>query len=158
VPVRRLTLQQYADLLKDMPAEIEAAVLRGIKSAALRGVGVIVKHIDNAKPYPAVNSGELRNSVGVRFTPRTAVLTVSAMHAVFIDQGTRPHMPPIAPLIVWATRKFGLQPEQAEAVAWAVARKIARDGIEPRHFMAKAMAEIRGEVLPTEVTRELELL
>lgn len=158
MPTRRLSLAQYAALIKDMPPEVEAAVMRGIKSAALRGVGIIVKHIDTASPYPAVNNGALRQSVRVSFTARTAVLSVDAPHAIFIDKGTRPHRPPIGPLIVWATRKFGLDEREARRVAWAVALKIEREGIAPRNFMARAMAEIKGEVLNTEIMRELEQL
>ncbi len=158
MPSRRLSLAQYAALIKDMPPEIEEAVMRGIKSAAMRGVGIIVKHIDTAHPYPAVNTGALRQSVNLRFTPRTAVLTVDAPHAVFSDKGTRPHSPPIGPLIVWATRKFGLDEDEAVRVAWAVRKKIEREGIAPRNWMAKAMAEIKGEVLNAEIMRELEQL
>lgn len=158
MPTRKLSLEQFADLLVDMPDEVRQAVLRGIRSTAARGVDVIRHHIDTAKPYPAVNFGTLRQSVNWAPTVDGATLVVDAPHAVFVDQGTRAHMPPVGPLIVWATRKFGLPPEKAEAVAWAVAKKIAREGVAPRFFMRKAMAQIGRWVINQEITRELEKL
>jgi hypothetical protein len=37
-------------------------------------------------------------------------------------------LPPIAPLTKWVTAKFGVQGKQATSIAWAVAKKIQRDG------------------------------
>lgn len=37
-------------------------------------------------------------------------------------------LPPIAPLTKWVTAKFGVGGKQAVSIAWAVAKKIQRDG------------------------------
>lgn len=152
-----ITLEQFADLLEDMPKEVEQAVLRGLRSASLRGVQFVVDEIDHAKPYPAVNFGTLRQSVKRVATRNGAQIFVDAPHFPFIEYGTRPHMPPIAPLITWAARKFGVDGGEAQAIAWAVAKKIAKHGTEPRHVFAKAMLRMQG-ILDAEITRELELL
>jgi hypothetical protein len=41
----------------------------------------------------------------------------------YVEEGTRPHWPPIAPLKIWALRKLG-----DEGAAYAVQRKIAKRG------------------------------
>jgi hypothetical protein len=152
-----LTLEQFAELLDDMPKEVEAAVVRGLRSASLRAVGFVVEEIDNAKPYPAVNTGQLRQSVKRAPTKNGAQVYVDAPHFPFIEFGTRPHMPPLEPLIVWAARKFGVDGDEARAIAWAVAQKIARSGTEPRYVFAKAMVRMHG-IVNSEIAHELELL
>jgi hypothetical protein len=47
-------------------------------------------------------------------------------YAAAVDQGSKPHFPPIEALQGWADR-HGIP-------VWAVARKIARDGTAPRFF------------------------
>jgi hypothetical protein len=54
----------------------------------------------------------------------------SLSYAVPVELGTRPHMPPVAPIRDWVETKLGLSGPQAQGVAWAVARKIAREGTE----------------------------
>lgn len=152
-----LTFAQFADLVEDLPKEVEDAVIRGLRSAALRGVGFVVEEIDRAEPYPAVNFGVLRQSTKRALLPKGAQVYNDAPHFPFMEYGTRPHFPPIAPLVVWATRKFGVDEAEAEAIAWAVAKKIAREGIAPRGFFAKAMVRMQA-VVQAEIGHELELL
>lgn len=152
-----LTLSQFADLLDGMPKEVEAAVIRGLRSAALRGVGFVVEEIDRAEPYPAVNFGTLRQSTHWAPLSKGAQVYNDAPHFPFMEYGTRPHFPPIAPLVVWATRKFGVDEMEAEGIAWAVAKKISREGTAPRGFFRKAMLRMQA-IVEGEITHELELL
>jgi hypothetical protein len=152
-----LTLEQFADLLDGMPAEIEAAVLRGLRSAARRGQGFVVEEIDHAKPWPAVNTGELRASVKVADRPRGSTIYVDSPHFGVVEFGSRPHMPPVAPLVTWAARKFGVDGDEAEAIAWAVALKIAKQGTEPRAVFQKAMVRTQA-IVTEEIEAELALL
>lgn len=152
-----LTLSQFADVLDDLPDELETAAIRGVRSAALRAVGFIVEEIDNGKPYPPVNTGALRQSIKWSPLPKGAAVFSDAPHFPFMEYGTRPHMPPVEPLVVWATRKFQVGEKEARAIAWAVAIKISREGIEPRGFFAKGMARARG-IVEAEIIHELEAL
>ena len=152
-----VTLQQFAELLDDLPKELEVAVIRGLRSAALRGVGFVTEEIDQASPYPPVNFGVLRQSTRRALLPKGAQVFNDAPHFPFLEFGTRPHFPPIAPLVVWATRKFGADAAEAESIAWAVAKKIARDGIAPRGFFAKAMVRMHA-IVEAEIVHELELI
>ena len=152
-----LTLSQFADVLEDMPKEVEGAVVRGLRSAALRGVGFVTEEIDATSPYPPNNFGTLRSSTHWAPLKNGAQVYNDAPHFPFMEYGTRPHMPPIAPLIQWATRKFGVDEGEATAIAWAVAKKIAREGIAPRGFFRRAMARMQA-IVEGEIVHELELL
>lgn len=154
-----LTLDQFAELVDDLPQELEVVVLRGLKSTAMRAVVFIVEAIDTADPYPAVNTGQLRQSIKWAALPngRGFQIFSDAPHFPFMEYGTRPHMPPIAPLVTWATRKFQVDEKEATAIAWAVAIKISKVGIAPRGFFAKGMARAR-QIVEAEIVHELEAL
>ena len=54
----------------------------------------------------------------------------SAAHTLPIELGTKPHFVPIQPLQDWVEYKLGLEGKEAKSVAFAISRKIARDGTE----------------------------
>jgi hypothetical protein len=154
---RRITLDELPAMLSKLEPEVGRAVLQGLSSAALRAKSVVVEEIDKALPFPAVDSGRLRNSVKVNAFTRE--ITVEAPHAAPINFGTRPFTPPLGPLLTWVVRK-GLADDEDHA--WAVARKIqakiAAEGIAPRHYFDKAMKTVQDVVVPAEVRAELERL
>lgn len=79
----------------------------------------------------AVDTNELIQGIhfDISDNPLESVIQPSEMaqkYAAAVDQGSKPHFPPIEALQGWADR-HGIP-------VWAVARKIARDGTEPRYF------------------------
>jgi hypothetical protein len=78
--------------------------------AALLGVEVVAK----AAP---VDVGSLKSSLHAKQTgPRSAELIADAPHAGVVEVGSRPHTPPLQPLIDWVRRhrrSFGLQAPRA---------------------------------------------
>lgn len=153
MPSRVVTLDQYIGDVGKLPDELEAACLRGLRSTAARGVSVVVAEIEAVK---AVNTGQLRQSVSYGPLVDGAEIKVDAPHAPFIEHGTRPHMPPGKPIFEWVMRK-GLAATEADAVQMtrAIQMKIAKNGTKPRRFFAKAMKRIVRDVLPIEVSREV---
>lgn len=127
-------------------AVVDGAI-KGLQEGALRGKGLVVEEIDTASPYPAVDTGGLRQSVDVELEPKGASITVDAPHAAILELGTRPFWPPKAPLAEWAMRK-GLAQNEDEAydIAGAIQRKFAREGMAPRHYFSKAMNRLEGEL------------
>lgn len=59
------------------------------------------------------------------------------LYAPFVEYGTRPHWPPIAPLAYWAARKFGypVGSPEAKRAGYLVARKISRVGTKGKHMI-----------------------
>ena len=56
-----------------------------------------------------------------------------------VELGTRPHFPPIAPLIDWVRVKLGVPEKEARGVAFLVARKIARSGTKGAFMFTKTL-------------------
>lgn len=65
-------------------------------------------------------------------------------YAVPVELGTKPHMPPIEPLVDWVKAKFGQRGKQAKKTAEAIRWKIYRKGTEGA-FMFKRS---RGRLTP----------
>ena len=70
-------------------------------------------------------------------------------YAMPIEMGTRPHYPPLEPLINWVEAKLGLVGDEAEGAARGIQRKIGRFGT-PGYGMARfalidGQATIRAE-------------
>lgn len=97
-------------------------------------------------------SGLLRDS----FIPRVDV--ISQLDAVFgsvtsalpyalpVELGTKPHTPPIEPLINWVELKLDLYGDEAEARARAIQRSIARRGTLGRGMAHQALADGRSTI------------
>lgn len=68
--------------------------------------------------------------------------------ALFIELGTRPHMPPIAAIEPWVKAVLGIRkPKEVKRVAFLVARKIAREGTAPQRPMERTALATRGQVI-----------
>ncbi len=157
--VREIELSDFIKRMASLGGDVEAAVVRGLQSAAHRLDGFIAHEITHAEPFPAVDRGELLNSREVTMTPKGATMAVTAPHAPMIEDGTRPFRPPFQPIYEWLVRKKLVDESEAGARAWAIVNKIATVGIAPRHFMAKAFARmVQGKYVGREVGRELEAL
>ena len=106
-------------------AEANMETAREIQAQAMR----------NIVDIDAYDTEALYNSIVMQESRGGLALTVgsTAKHAPFIEFGTRPHFPPIAPIAAWCERKLG-----DASAAWAVCKKIAEEGTPPRPFLAPA--------------------
>lgn len=110
------------------------------------------------------NQGTLRKSIignvrEVRGFGIEGVVGTPLNYAVAVELGTKPHMPPVWPLVLWAQQKLGVRGADALSAAYAVARKIAREGTEGQFmfrdtFEANEAAIARGF---TETVRRIAL-
>lgn len=155
---KKISVGDFAARVASMGEEFEEAAIAGLQSAAFRLEGLVVEKIGDTKPFPPENTGEMVRSTHTTRTRKGATVSVDAPHAPFMEYGTRPHFPPLEPLAEWAYQK-GLadSEEEAQAVALGVARKIAAKGLEPRHFMARAIKELkRRRWISREIKHELK--
>lgn len=74
------------------------------------------------------------------------VVASSLPYAEPVELGTRPHFPPVEPLIDWVIAKLNVPEEQAPGVAFLVARKIARVGTPAAHMFRDGFAAVQGQV------------
>jgi hypothetical protein len=75
------------------------------------------------------------------------LVSTSASHAVPVELGTRPHFPPLEPLIDWVKAKFGISGEkEARGAAFLVARKIALKGTKAQRPFGLTFQALEGQV------------
>lgn len=115
--------------------------------------------------------GELRDGIVDARFPRGAAILSTAPHSVPAEIGSRPHMPPIEPILKWVRlrgaqgvavgegatghpgrvarmiRARGTETstpvDAAERVAWAIALAIKKHGTKPSWFMKQTVPEVQ---------------
>jgi hypothetical protein len=168
-------MHELGRVYERIAVQSEEATIRGIKSAAYRLEGMIPEVIETLTFRKPVDTGELKRSHYTDETATGARVGVDAPHAPFMEWGTRPHKkgpPPFILIADWAYRKGiidtelepddikgeALTEEERDAVNTVVAimMKIARHGLEPRHFLAITIEEFnRLGILEREIKAEL---
>lgn len=129
-------VQELARLLKQHHEARVDAVRKGAALAARRAVPRV-----QARTPKAFET--LRDGIDVEVVGGKIRIVASAPHAGPVEVGARPHMPPLEPLIAWCElRGF----EDPRGAAWAIAQKIAREGIEPTHFMQNSVPDVLEEL------------
>ena len=126
------------DVLKKAWRSAPEAATRHLVVAATEGTLLIEREWRDRAPKGATQAYE--NSIAARpvdVTPERVIGTVgsSQPHALHLELGTKPHMPPIEPLVDWAKAKFGLSDREARSVGYAVALKIKAEGTEGQHLL-----------------------
>ena len=136
--VRSLVNKDHHDVLARMQ-----------RSAVAEGSNYMLYHLVTATPTGA--TAALRMSTSIAFsTDRTAARVgpfgTPSKYAGFVEDGTRPHMPPSSPISYWVARKLGMpmgSPENRRAT-WGIMRKIARRGTKATHYQRKTWSRHRA--------------
>jgi len=128
------TAAELPALFRRLETERLERVQNALLSAAEAGVPVIVRAAPN-------DMGELRRSVhAIRVSQGESRLLVDAPHAGIVEAGSRPHTPPLAPLIAWVRRHrmiFAASIKRRVQIRRAINRNLSLSG---RHLKAAAAA------------------
>jgi hypothetical protein len=173
------------DGLQRLLAQHQKARLQRIERAVRRAAQRGAAHVRRSCP---VAFGDVRSSINVVDGRR---IVADAPHAAALEEGSRPHFPPIEPLERWVKLR-GMQGLVADAsrghlpgstteehatnmaaalagartsggftpvdaprrIAFMIARKIARYGTKPTHYMRSAVPVVE-EFLADEITAAL---
>lgn len=133
-----------SDFAKVLGADNKAQMDK-LHEATLRGIAKSIPMLVKKSP---VDTGLYAQSWMFEKKEWGAVLGNVAPHAAIIEYGARPFTPPIAPLLAWAKRVLGdgSQPPNYSSHVWALAKsvqkKIASEGMKPRHILEDAIPEI----------------
>lgn len=95
--------------------------------------------LTKSQEFVPVDTAMLKKSGHVESEWLVKRVQYDSPYALYVEYGTDPHMPPVEPLIGWAHRVLGLSQKEAEAAAWRIARKIAREGTEAQPFLKPAV-------------------
>jgi hypothetical protein len=88
------SLAEFQRLFVQHQAARKRRVVGSIRRAASRGVGIVKRKVP-------VAFGEIRESVSSKPTPGGATVEADAPHAAAAEVGSRPHTPPLEPILAW---------------------------------------------------------
>ena len=97
------------------------------------------------KTRTPVNVGKLRDSIGhsiiSQFPNLIGQVGTPLVYGIVMEEGRKPgaRMPPVDAIKLWVVRKLGIPADEAEGVAWAVAKSIAKKGIEGKHMFKEGL-------------------
>ncbi|RLG48621.1 MAG: hypothetical protein DRN90_03305 [Thermoproteota archaeon] len=94
----------------------------------------------------------LYRSVGFHVTKSRGVrakVGVMVKYAEPVERGSRPHMPPVAPIELWVRRKLGKSRPQSQRIAWAIAQTIRRRGTQAQEFVKRVYERRAHHIGPT---------
>lgn len=137
-----LSFSQFAKRVQALGGDLNTSAVKAFREAAEQLEIEVVSQISNASPFPAVDTGYMRQSVTKHNLPNGASVSVDAPYSAAMEFGTRPFTPPLGPLKEWAMRKFGVDESQAYAIAKGAQKTISERGIAPRHFYKKSWESV----------------
>lgn len=146
------------------PDEAARAIRAGVKQKIDRDRRAILETAHFAVEVIAGNApvdvGTLKASGHVEGGVEAPRVVIDAPHVAAVELGSRPHTPPLQPLIDWVKRhrksfgitgkatkrnkgtgRFEASPEIV-AIARAIQAKIAREGTKPRYFVRGSLPKI----------------
>lgn len=109
----------------DADKEIPKFITLGLKESAT------IVHHKEIQEVPRGVTGHLAKSIHETVTSLVAVIGPdhNLKYAIYVEKGTKPHMPPVDAISAWATSK-GLNP-------WAVAMSIKKNGTKANPFVER---------------------
>ncbi len=129
-------IDRLADVWRRAPELTTQIIGEAMDEAVL----LLQREVTEGTPVGAL--GNLRNSwfsdvvslsgqvVGMVATP--------VEYAESVELGTKPHFPPLEPLVDWVVAKLGVPRKEARSIAFLVARKISRSGTKAKLFVKDA--------------------
>jgi hypothetical protein len=143
-------------LAPQMRAALDVGVGNALEIAGARGMQLVQDNIQSGylgRPA-AVATGELLHSITYNVSRGAGLGTATVFsqppggdYASYVETGTGPHFPPIAPLLLWVQKRLGATDEkQATSIAFAIARTIAKRGVSGFGMFARAMQVLSGEL------------
>lgn len=172
--VRRVKASEFAEQFQKDMAALRARLVQATHETASTGAKLVAQNAPHA-------FGELADGVVPIELGSGAKIRSTAPHSAAVEVGSRPHMPPVKPLLAWV-RLRGMQGLQngakgapravakmiraqgsrnatpidaAEQVAWAIAMGIKKRGTRPTWFVKSCLPEIKA-ILGANVRAQLE--
>jgi hypothetical protein len=155
--VRVVNVKEYGALLRMGSEARGASVRKALHTAAL--IGEVI--VSSKTP---VDRGQAKNAWAVVPTALGADLFNDAPHIGILELGSRPHRPPLWPILEWVVRKFGTGRKSITSfsdaephligIAMAIVQKIEEEGTKP-HFMVRDSLPKLTEIAKREVEKAL---
>lgn len=122
--IELLNLNEVVSALNSFPEKAGVNVNDAIRKS------VVTIQREAMKGAP-VDTGKLRADWDLSYSHLSGTLRNRSKYAIFMEEGTRPHFPPLEAVTPWANR-HGIAP-------FLVARAIAKKGTKARRFFGNAI-------------------
>jgi hypothetical protein len=133
-------LSQIQELWQNSPAIVQDELSKAMNESVAHAQYQVVSRT----PIGAGDGGHLAASINseVLINPAVSIgfVGTSKQYAEAVELGTRPHMPPITPLVNWVEAVLGLENNEAEEVATLIALKIRARGTEGKYMFEQGLA------------------
>jgi hypothetical protein len=144
------------------PLVVREELLAAVTEADL----LLAREVSERAPVGAGGAAGLKGSIfSVEEVSESGVIGLvgtPVQYAAPVELGTRPHFPPVEPLVDWVRVKLGIVEErEARGVAFLVARKISRKGTKaqrPFGLTFEAQEAQVGEIFERATARIAERL
>ncbi|MEO5626927.1 MAG: hypothetical protein ABIQ70_13040 [Dokdonella sp.] len=122
---------QLADFWKRAPEITKEELLIAVTDSDVLLQGELMQALPSGAGGAAGLRGSIFHEEQVLADNVLGMTSTDKQYAPFIELGTRPHLPPITPLIDWVEAKLGLHGAEAKSAAFAISRKIGKHGTRP---------------------------
>ena len=160
-PEIRVDLKDLEVLTKKYPDASRAARRAKITEALM----LLEREVKINTPYgagPIHLRDTIHSKVNVAGRKVVGLLGTPAQYGEPVELGTKPHFPPVEPLKFWVEKKLGYSGEEAESVAFLIARAISRRGTKGAKMFKRAISDKEAAVerilqeIPAEIIKQVQ--
>jgi hypothetical protein len=142
----KVDLKELEALTKRYPEASEKARLGRLTEALL----LLEREVKRLTPEGA-GPIHLRDTIFQKLEMRGegawGMVGTPAIYGESLEYGTRPHFPPIKPILFWVEKKLGLSGKEAKSAAFCIARAISKRGTKGAHMFGKAFDMNENQVM-----------
>ena len=120
---------------------VEKEVMRDIAKDIISNIKSMIRKMD------ITYTGQLENSFKASEVGDDIIIGSNLVYAPIVEYGRIPgSMPPVNVLFPWVVQKIGARDEEhAKRIAFAVAKKIEKEGIEPKKYIRATLHKMQVE-------------
>lgn len=135
-----------SDLWERAPEITRSELLVAMTDANLLLQGELMQDLPRGAGGAAGLAGSIQREERVQDERVLGLVSTPLPYGEYVELGTRPHMPPIQPLVDWVEAKLGETGDAAVGAAFAIAKTIARRGTRPQPVWASTYRRVEAEL------------
>jgi hypothetical protein len=142
----KVDLKELEALTKRYP-DASTAARRGRLTEALLLLEREIKRLTTEGAGPIHLRDTIFQRLEMRGESAWGMVGTPAIYGESVEYGTRPHFPPIKPILFWVEKKLGLMGKEAKSAAFCIARAISKRGTKGQHMFEKGFEMNEARVI-----------
>ena len=138
-------LKELEALTRSYP-EASAKAVRGRLTEALLLLEAAIKRITPEGAGPIHIRDTIFQEINLRGEAFWGLVGTPAIYGEPLEYGTKPHFPPVAPILFWVEKKLGLMGKEAKSAAFCIARAISKRGTKGQHMFGLGFEQNESRV------------